>query len=778
MGLGAGDDDAVVIRGATITAAVCLAAAGTASAQTARPTEITTPPGSLEETVERLARLGDLDVAIAPGLATRRVPALRAPSVAAALRRAAAAAGGAAIDLHDGVWRIEPGSRPAQGLRPNRSRPLEVAAPPATLPEVVVTGAKRPLRVADHAGSLGLLAGPSLEARPGDWGSGVVVRHTTTVDTTHLGPGRNKLSIRGVSDSAFLGPLQSTVGQYLGDIRLTYAAPDPDLALVDLEGVEVLEGPQGVLYGSGSLGGVVRALPRSATALQAFGRMEGGLGATRRGGPSADLTVTANHPLADDAAVRLVAYGRRDGGYIDNPTLGLRDRNRVETLGGRAILRLTPGPWTFDFTALGQAIEGRDGQTVDADAGDLVTLAKADQPYTSRFALVAATATRRLSFGEATSATSLARQTLSELYEAPDLETGAAPRVRQAVRGWTLAQETRLSWAARGLEGLVGLSATAHTGSTERASTGTVAGLQIDRRVVEAALFADVRIPLAPALTLTLGGRVARGRVSQSAEGSPGGSGMDTAVTPDAGLVWRPNSVATLYLRHQAAVRLAGFQATAGFSPVRPDRLEVIEAGLRWRTPDDGVQSELSVARSRWTDVQADLLTEGGGLIAANVGDGVIESLKASLSWRPVPAVSLELGGFVNRNRLTTTGAGIIIVSGGEIPNVARRAASARVRVDVGRWGPGQGSLEAGLRYVGPSRLGLGPTLNRPQGDYTLTDLALRYDLGTWSVFLQADNLLDRRDSRFAFGSPYRLFEERATPMRPFSLRLGFAVDY
>jgi len=79
--------------------------------------------------------------------------------------------------------------------------------------------------------------------------------------STNLGTGRNKIFIRGVADSSFNGPSQSIVGQYLGDVRLTFNAPDPDLELYDIARVEVLEGPQGTLYGAGSLGGVVRVCP-------------------------------------------------------------------------------------------------------------------------------------------------------------------------------------------------------------------------------------------------------------------------------------------------------------------------------------------------------------------------------------------------------------------------------------------------------------------------------------------------------------------------------------
>ncbi len=79
---------------------------------------------------------------------------------------------------------------------------------------------------------------------------------------TNLGPGRNKILLRGISDGVFTGLTQSTVGLYLDLTPITYSAPDPDLKLIDIDRVEVLRGPQGTLYGTGPIGGVVRIVTR------------------------------------------------------------------------------------------------------------------------------------------------------------------------------------------------------------------------------------------------------------------------------------------------------------------------------------------------------------------------------------------------------------------------------------------------------------------------------------------------------------------------------------
>ncbi len=121
-------------------------------------------------------------------------------------------------------------------------------------------------------------------------GSQALVEAVPILSSTHLGPGRNKLFIRGVADSSFNGPTQATVGQYLGEVRLNYNAPDPELALVDVASVEVLEGPQGALYGAGSLGGIVRLVPVAPDLSHASLDIAGGGALQAHGAPSGDVS--------------------------------------------------------------------------------------------------------------------------------------------------------------------------------------------------------------------------------------------------------------------------------------------------------------------------------------------------------------------------------------------------------------------------------------------------------------------------------------------------------
>jgi iron complex outermembrane receptor protein len=130
--------------------------------------------------------------------------------------------------------------------------------------EVVVRGAKRNISLALYPGSVIVipLGEDGWGPHSGD-GQSFLLRQTPILQSTELGSGRNKLFIRGIADSSFTGPTQATAGTYFGDVRTGYNGPDPNLNLYDLDRVEVLEGPQGALYGAGSIGGIIRLSPRA-----------------------------------------------------------------------------------------------------------------------------------------------------------------------------------------------------------------------------------------------------------------------------------------------------------------------------------------------------------------------------------------------------------------------------------------------------------------------------------------------------------------------------------
>jgi hypothetical protein len=88
-------------------------------------------------------------------------------------------------------------------------------------------------------------------------------------------------------------------------------------------------------------------------------------------------------------------------------------------------------------------------------------------------------------------------------------------------------------------------------------------------------------------------------------------------------------------------------------------------------------------------------------------------------------------------------------------------------------------TAEVSLRYVGESRLGVGPLLDFRQGNNLTVDAATRLDLGKIGLSLGIANLTDVHGNSFAFGNPFGLSQgNQITPLRPRSMRLGLTFRF
>jgi outer membrane receptor protein involved in Fe transport len=121
------------------------------------------------------------------------------------------------------------------------------------------------------------------------------------------------------------------------------AGSTPDFRLFDVERAEVLRGPQGTLYGSGSMGGTVRIIyekPKADRIEAAFG---GTMSAVQSGGVGASADAMVNVPIVNDViALRVVGNYNQFAGYVDNAYYGRKNINDGYSYGGRALLRITP----------------------------------------------------------------------------------------------------------------------------------------------------------------------------------------------------------------------------------------------------------------------------------------------------------------------------------------------------------------------------------------------------------------------------------------------------
>src|SRR3984957_1260575 len=133
-------------------------------------------------------------------------------------------------------------------------------------------------------------------------------------------PGTSHIYIRGVvsgGDGNHSGS-QPSVGTYLDEQPVTTIDGTPDVHLYDIQRIEVLEGPQGTLYGASSQAGTVRIITNKPdpTHFSASYDVQGNK--ISHGGTGYEVEAYANIPLSSAAAIRLVGYYEKDGGYISN----------------------------------------------------------------------------------------------------------------------------------------------------------------------------------------------------------------------------------------------------------------------------------------------------------------------------------------------------------------------------------------------------------------------------------------------------------------------------
>jgi outer membrane receptor protein involved in Fe transport len=773
-------------------AAVALASAP-AQAERVR---IDAPAGRALDAAIAIARQTGTSIVVAdPDVGNRRVRAIRGSmSAADAVKKLARASGARAFAAGPSAWRLLPAPREIRSIvQPRRPRKQErrVAprVPEAEAPEIVVVGSKRDAALAEFPGQVSILPGQELEFG-GVGGTEKIMQRVATVSSTYLGSGRNKLFIRGIADSSFTGPTQATVGQYLGDLRLSYNAPDPDLRLSDMERVEVLEGPQGTLYGAGSLGGIIRLVPNAPElGVTSASAMIGG-SLVQHGAGGADGNATVNLPLLrESAALRFTVDAATHGGYIDKPLLGEENVNRTEILGGRAMVRFAPGlDWTVDLIGLAQTNRADDSQYADRGGPPLSRAAQVREGAEADFVQGQLVVSGRLGPVRFRSTTGATSQQLMERYDAtrPD---GPARLFVQRNDTDMFANETRL-WQPLGerFGWLAGASYTRNRttltreigGEQERASTTGVRNA-----IDEVTFYGEGSVRLLDRLVATAGARYTRSRLGGEGEDVPlviALAGMEitakrveTAFLPSASLLAEVMPETSLFLRYQEGFRPGGLAIEGNFvRRFHNDRAATFEFGARHGRPGIGpFELTASLSHTRWRDIQADFIDNSGLPSTANIGDGTV--------WTASMAGAVELtrdlrlsGGLTYNDSHVDEPAPLAFSRTTQVPNIARIAG--RLGFDYRRAVGGDLELAAQgwASYIGRSRLGIGPELGEPQGDYLDSGVTVRLGKGRHGVSLSVTNIADVQGNRFALGTPFAIGREQITPLQPRTVRIGF----
>ncbi len=216
------------------------------------------------------------------------------------------------------------GSSPALVARANGAETADMSSAAKTLNEIVVTATRRKENIQDVPIAMQALNGRMLR-RLHITSFEDLVQMAPNLTSADTGPGENEIFIRGAGAGTLITALSGTEGPwpnvavYLDNQSVQFPGQNMDIYMVDMNRIEVLEGPQGTLFGSGAEAGAIRYITNKPRLDVVEGNFSGDYGVTAHGGPNTAVSGVLNLPIIKrHMAVRLVAYSERQGGYINN----------------------------------------------------------------------------------------------------------------------------------------------------------------------------------------------------------------------------------------------------------------------------------------------------------------------------------------------------------------------------------------------------------------------------------------------------------------------------
>ena len=203
-----------------------------------------------------------------------------------------------------------------------------------TIQEIVVTAERRDESIQNVPITMQAITGDTLKELSVETFDDVI-KYVPNVTFGTNGPGQGDIYMRGLSAGSVGGQSTATfasfpnVAVYLDDQSMQFPARNVDVYMVDMERIEVLEGPQGTLFGGGAQAGAIRYITNKPKLNVTEGNAEGTYGWTAGGDPNQSVNATINIPLIQDTlAARATIYDDRRGGYIDNvPSTFTRSNN-------------------------------------------------------------------------------------------------------------------------------------------------------------------------------------------------------------------------------------------------------------------------------------------------------------------------------------------------------------------------------------------------------------------------------------------------------------------
>lgn len=529
---------------------------------------------------------------------------------------------------------------------------------PPRIHEIIVTAEKYRQRASDVPISLDVVDGQELLDH------GITDLSNLQYDVPGVYMNSTGLSravyLRGVGNTFGTGPM---VGQYIDEADITAGGftggngyVGGDNGLYDLNRVEVLKGPQGTLYGDGSVGGVIRYITNR-PALNQF-QMSANVSAlyTEYGAPSQDIETMLNTPLVDGTlGLRFAGMFEHDGGWVDEPAASLTDVNgsnlsdvRVEALWQPTqSLAVNATEIVHRHTwGLGTGEDGSGnitplfGTTLTPNAADDSTITNVTASYDLGWAKLLSSSTHTNEHDDTHSSFAstpsgpitiwimeplFSANNESDSQELRLTHTGTSPwqwTVGAFYDHWSGFQGGD---AYAGLAGVPLASAFYIPEPTNNAADASTSW----------ATFADTSYRLSERLTLGVGARYFKDHESESSDGVPIGAAPFASTDPRFYVQYRVTSHISTYAAASKGFRSGGFNANPTERTFSPETLWSYDVGAKLRFPRHGVVADMDLFYMDYSNYVTYKLIPPSLTLLANVGRARIDGVDADLTWQP-----------------------------------------------------------------------------------------------------------------------------------------------
>lgn len=664
------------------------------------------------------------------------------------------------------------------------------------LQEVIVTAEKRSQNIQDVPASVTAITANEL-ATMGATGMADYVAKVPGLVLSNVSSanGTNQISIRGITTGVGGNP---TVGIYIDDSPFGGSngfagSTIPDLDPFDLERIEVLQGPQGTLYGAGSLGGLVKFVTVKPSTQKFYGDAAVDGSQVDGGGTGYGVHGGVNIPLSDSVALRVSGFDRKDPGFIDDAVRDARNVNSARVEGGHAaLLWRINGNWTVNASALQQRHDDQGTATVDYNSltfqplyGDLRQVRAPgtgardqeidDYELEIHGDLGWATLTSASSYNQERvhfnlDVTPIYAPVLSELFGVND--GGSAILTDSSLYKYTeelrLASpsEDRLSW-------LVGTFFT-HEYTTDHQYIGTfddatggplstplpsLLDAELPTLFQEWAVFGDLTYRVTPRFDLTGGLRYSQNQQDQvevltgllvPAGTTPGGS-RDHSITFLATPHYHISHDTMAYARISSGYRPGGPNLAVSGVPLAygPDKVVNYELGVKSELPDQRMTVDAAIYYINWSHIQVNEISPAGLNYFGNVGGARSKGAQASIDWQPIGGLDLNGNVSYTLAQLTTdmpAGGGAVGYAGDRLPDSPKWSAELSADYRIALWSDWIGLAGASYSYVG-NRFGEFSSTTAvprfPLPSYQVIDLRTGIADDRWKIMLYAKNVGD-----------------------------------